>query len=103
MQIRHVGANKRFTKRLLTSSAQHVHPPWLHVRVAWGCASDIKNVNDVFLGDCIWTKNANGFPRSNNRIKNVNVRMHLMTGLRGFKDIYMHSVSMMAQPEHRAR
>jgi hypothetical protein len=33
----------------------------------------------------------------------VNVRMHLMTGLRGFKDIYMHSVSMMAQPEHRAR
>jgi hypothetical protein len=80
-----------------------MHPPGLHVRVAWGCASDIENISDVFLGDCIWTKNPNGFPGPNNRINKVNVRMHLMAGLHGFTDIYMHSVSMMAQPDRHAR
>jgi hypothetical protein len=33
----------------------------------------------------------------------VGVRMHLMTGLRGFKDVCMHSVCMMAQPESHTR
>ena len=97
MRFSRVSTHERITELPFAAATQHVNMPRLSVGVAWGGTGDIENVDDVFFSDRVWTKSANGFPRPDNRVDDIGIRMHVRTGLHGVKNICVHGMPMMAQ------